>query len=108
MAIFSEPERENDADNPVNFIISAGMPNAIWERFEKRFNVRILECYGAIEGGLAVKPIGLGPLGSFGKPPPNLQMKVVDENDNECPVGIPGELVSRPKQGQVPIVEYFL
>ncbi len=107
MAIYSEPERDNDRDNPVNFVISAGMPVKIWEKFEQRFDLRILECYGAIEGGLAIKPIGVGPVGSFGKPPPGTEMKIVDENDNECPPGVPGELISRPSQGEQPKVEYF-
>jgi len=107
MAIYSEPEQENDGDNPVNFVVSAGMPIGIWKNFEERFNVKILECYGAIEGGLAVNPIGVGPIGSFGKPPPGSEMRIVDENDNESPVGVMGELVSRPSTGNQPEVEYF-
>jgi crotonobetaine/carnitine-CoA ligase len=83
------------------------MPIGIWEQFEARFKVAILECYGAIEGGLAIKPIGLGPIGSFGKPPPNSEMRVVDGDDNECAPGVLGELVSRPMQGDQPEVEYF-
>ncbi|MBT4162812.1 MAG: AMP-binding protein [Gammaproteobacteria bacterium] len=107
MAIYSEPERDNDADNPVRFVISAGMPIGIWERFEKRFNIDILEAYGAIEGGMAIKPIGVGPVGSFGKQLPNSEMRIVDDDDNECPPGVLGELVSRPLQGDQPPVEYF-
>ena len=107
MAIYSEPERENDSYNPVRFVISAGMPIGIWERFEQRFNVDILEAYGAIEGGIAIKPVGVGPVGSFGRPLPNSEMRIVDDNDNECPSGVMGELVSRPLQGEQPPVEYF-
>ena len=107
MAVYSEPERDDDADNPVSFVVSAGMPIGIWEQFEARFNINILECYGAIEGGLAIKPIGVGPIGSFGKPPPNSAMRIVDEKDNECAPGLLGELVSRPVQGDQPEVEYF-
>jgi len=106
-AIYSEPAKPNDGDNPVRFVISAGMPAGIWEAFEKRFNVKVLECYGAIEGGLAIKPIGVGPIGSFGKPPPNLEMKIVDDDGNECPPGAVGELISRPATGEKVSVEYF-
>ena len=105
-AIYSEPERDDDADNPVKFVLSAGMPRAIWERFEQRFSVKILEAYGAIEGGMAFKPIGQGPIGSFGKPPPNLEMKIVDEEGNECLPGQMGELISRPASGDA-AVNYF-
>jgi crotonobetaine/carnitine-CoA ligase len=106
-AIYSEPERPDDRDNPVRFVVSAGMPQAIWQRFEQRFGLQVLECYGAIEGGMAIKPLGLGPLGSFGKPPPGLEMLVVDENDLSCPPGVMGELVSRPEGGAEARVEYF-
>ena len=60
-AIYSEPEKPDDGDNPVRLVTSAGMPAAIWESFEKRFQVDIFEWYGAIEGGLAFKPVGQGP-----------------------------------------------
>jgi crotonobetaine/carnitine-CoA ligase len=106
-AIYSEPARENDADNPVRMVVSAGMPAAIWESFERRFSVSVFEWYGAIEGGLAFKPIGEGPIGSFGKPVPSLEMKIVDERGEECPPGVVGEIVSRPATGEDATVEYF-
>jgi crotonobetaine/carnitine-CoA ligase len=104
-AIYSEPRRPDDADNPVRFVTSAGMPAGIWEAFEKRFNVRILEWYAAVEGGMAIKPIGEGPIGSFGKPVA-VEMKILDENDRECPPGVLGEICSRPIGGK-PSVEYY-
>lgn len=106
-AIYSEPEKENDADNPVRRVISSGMPAAIWSDFERRFDIQLIEAYGAIEGGLAFKPIGEGPIGSFGKPPPNLEMKIVSPDGEECRPGEMGELISRPLQGEAPSVEYF-
>jgi crotonobetaine/carnitine-CoA ligase len=106
-AIYSEPVKPNDADNPVRFVLSSGMPAAIWENFEKRFDVKILEAYGAIEGGMAFKPIGVGPIGSFGKPPANLEIKIVDEAGRECPPNVQGELISRATTGEASIVTYF-
>ncbi len=107
MGIYSEPERPDDADNPVKVVLSAGTPKAIWEAFEKRFNVRIHEWYGAVEGGFAHKPVGVGPIGSFGKPPEGLiEMKVVREDDTECEPYEVGELVSR-TVGQEVEVEYL-
>ncbi|HOB87002.1 MAG TPA: AMP-binding protein [Bacillota bacterium] len=99
-AIYNEPEKPDDADNPVQVVISAGTPRAIWESFEKRFNVQILEWYGSVEGGFAYKPIGKGPIGSFGKGLPGvMELKVVDENDNEVPPGVTGELICRMIKG---------
>lgn len=106
-SIYSEPSRPDDADNPVRFVTSAGMPAAIWEPFERRFDVKILEWYAAIEGGMAIKPIGEGPIGSFGRPLPGLEMKVLDDDDHECQPGTVGELCSRPTDGPADPVEYF-
>lgn len=95
-AIYAEPPRPDDADNPVRTVVSAGTPPAIWEVFERRFGVQILEWYAAVEGGFAYKPPGQGPVGSFGRPIEGLmEMRIVDENDQECPPGVVGELVSR-------------
>lgn len=104
-AVYSEPPKPDDADNPVRFVVSAGMPAAIWEDFERRFAVDVLEWYGAVEGGLALKPIGQGPVGSFGRPIPGLEMKVLDDADVECPPGVVGEVCSRPAGGSAE-VEY--
>jgi len=102
--IYNEPERKDDADNPVRVVLSAGTPPSLWERFEKRFNVKVLEWYGSVEGGFAYKPIGEGPIGSFGKPVPGvMEMKVVDENDSEVPVGQTGELISRQLRGETKV-----
>lgn len=104
-AIYSEPNRADDADNPVRLVVSAGMPPAIWEPFEARFAVHVFEWYAAVEGGLACKPIGEGPIGSFGKPL-GLDMKILDAEDRECLPGVIGEICSRPLDGSPPEVEY--
>jgi crotonobetaine/carnitine-CoA ligase len=105
-AIYAEPPRPDDADNPVRFVVSAGMPRALWADFERRFGVDVLEWYGAIDGGVAFKPIGTGLMGSFGKPIPGMEMQVVDEQDRECAPGVTGELVCRNVGGPTQI-EYL-
>jgi crotonobetaine/carnitine-CoA ligase len=102
--IFNEPPRDNDRDNPVKTVISAGTPVAIWEEFESRFDLKILEWYGAVEGGFAYKPPGKGPVGSFGKPLPGMmEFKVVDDADNEVPHGEHGELIVRMTKGETKV-----
>ena len=99
--IYNEPEKTDDADNPVRMVISAGTPPSLWDPFEKRYDVQILEWYGSVEGGFAYKPVGEGPIGSFGKPVPGvMEMKVVNENDNAEPVGETGELICRLLRGE--------
>jgi crotonobetaine/carnitine-CoA ligase len=106
-AIYSEPAREDDSDNPVRLVVSGGMPAAIWEPFERRFGVKIFEFYGASDGGgMAYNAPGTGPVGSFGKPMRGLDMRVLDDDGNECPPGVVGEICCRPEVGDAS-VEYF-
>ena len=106
-AIYSEPLKDNDNDNPVRFVLSAGMPAAIWDNFAKRFDLEIYEFYGAAEGGLTLNPPGSGPVGSIGKPPPSMIGHVVDEDDKECAPGEPGEIIFQNEDGSCPPVSYF-
>lgn len=106
-AIYSEPPRPDDADNPVRHVISAGMPGPIWWEFSERFGVAILEFYAAVEGGMTINPIGEGPIGSCGRVVPGLEARVVDPDGNDIPPGSPGEIWFRPADGSAPVVEYF-
>ena len=107
MGIYSEPPRTDDGDNPVRVVLSAGTPGVIWKAFEERFNVMIHEWYGAVEGGFAHKPPGVGPIGSFGKPIEGLmEMQVLRENGDPCAPHETGELVFR-MAGEKPEVQYL-
>lgn len=106
-AVYAEPVRPDDADNPVRFVVSAGMPAAIWEAFGRRFGVQILEFYGAAEGGLCFNHPGVGPVGSIGKPAPNLKHRVIDELGHNVPRGTQGELLFRHASDAPFVVEYF-
>lgn len=104
--LYAEPPRADDADNPVRFVVSAGMPAAIWEKFERRFGVRVSEFYGSAEGGLAIKPIGQGPVGSIGRIAPHLVHRIVDDAGDDVVRGTPGELWLRPADRSPYRVEY--
>jgi crotonobetaine/carnitine-CoA ligase len=106
-AIYAEPPRDNDADNPVRQVLSAGMPTAIWVDFRKRFDVEVFEFYGAAEGGLCFNPTGVGPVGSCGKAPPNLELAVLDEDGKPCATGQAGEVCFRNADGSCPDLTYF-
>lgn len=76
----------------------ASLPITVLEGFEKKFNVEILEGYGMSEGSPVVsfnqKDKGRKP-GSVGTPVWGVEIKCVDENDVEVPVGEKGELIYR-------------
>jgi crotonobetaine/carnitine-CoA ligase len=78
------------------------MPREIWRPFEERFAVRVLEWYASPEGAFAYNPVGVGPVGSFGRPPAGLlEMEVVDGDGEALPPGRVGELTVRRPGGWV-------
>ncbi len=76
----------------------AALPVNVLEEFEKKFEVPILEGYGMSEGSPVVtfnqKSVGKK-AGSVGTPVWGVEVKIVDENDNELPIGEKGELIYR-------------
>lgn len=106
-AIYSEPPKDNDKDNPVRYVLSAGMPAAIWDDFRERFDVGIYEFYGCAEGGLTLNAPGLGPVGSIGKAPPTMICEILNDSDEECGPGEPGELCFRNADNSLVEVEYY-
>ena len=77
---------------------SAPLPVAILEGFEQKFGCRILEGYGLSEGSAALTGHSLEMerrAGSVGKPLPDVEVLVADENDQPVPVGELGEVLAR-------------
>jgi crotonobetaine/carnitine-CoA ligase len=105
--IFAMPPTDGDADNPLRMVISAGMPLAIWSDFSRRFGVEITEFYGSAEGGSTVNRCSEGPMGSCGRPARGLEMAILDDQDQPCPPGVPGEIVFRNLDGSPMTVTYF-
>ncbi|WP_336361189.1 class I adenylate-forming enzyme family protein [Haladaptatus sp. ZSTT2] len=90
------PPADDDADNPVEYVFSAGTPKDLFEPFEARFDIQIVEGYSLTEDPLLM----LNPtdkdkrrVGSIGLPPAEKRVKVVDDDGNEVPRGEKGELI---------------
>jgi len=76
----------------------AALPVAVLKAFEERFNVPILEGYGMSEGSPIVTFNHMGQVakaGSVGTPVWGVEVKLVDDNDQEVAVGERGELIYR-------------
>jgi crotonobetaine/carnitine-CoA ligase len=100
-AVYSAPSSEDDRAHRVRLVVSCGMPARIWRAFEERYGVSVVEWYGTMEGAFACNPAGVGPVGSFGRPPAGVvEMDVVDRDGNPVPARTLGELVARPAGGQ--------
>lgn len=104
--LMKQPLREDDADNPVHTVFSAACPASVWEAFEKRFNVNIIEGYAAVDGGgFAVMNFGTSPKGSIGKP--TNPFRLIDDDGNDVPVGTSGELIFKVDDINARKVEYY-
>jgi len=104
--LMKQPERADDADNPVRLVISAACPASLWEPFEKRFGVKIWEAYGAVDGGGLIFNFGNAPVGSVGKPVGVAEWKLVDDDGSDVPQGQIGEFITGVPEGSRG-VEYY-
>lgn len=84
----------------LRFCISGGAPLAVEVQrgFEEKFNCPLVEGYGLSEASpvVSLNPLyGLRKPGSVGLPLPGVEVKIVDEDDREVPLGEVGELAVR-------------
>jgi len=96
--VYSAPEQDDDADNPVRTVVCGPMIPEI-EDFEKRFGVNVLTCYGQTETGIALATgWDHGPWDNCGRPRldyPWTEVRVVNELDEPVGPDTVGELVVR-------------
>ncbi len=103
----AEP-RPEDADNPLRLMVGAGCPPDLFEAFEQRFGVVLVEGYGMSELGLpVVNSMHDRRKGTIGRAVPGYRVKVVDDQDLEVPDGTPGELIVRPQEPFTMMLEYY-
>ena len=108
MMMFKQPERPDDADNPVRIAFGAPCPVEIWEPFEERFGVRLVEVFGMTEAPMACENrLDDRRIGSAGKESMTYEVRVVDEGDAPCAPDEPGEIVVRPKHPWALFTEYY-
>ncbi|MFP5109460.1 ATP-dependent acyl-CoA ligase [Neobacillus sp. C211] len=93
----SLPHSPLENGHKARLCLGAGISYKFHEAFENRFGLQTIEVFGMTETGLNMAtPIRgerkLG-TGSMGKVLPGIQAKIVDEFDQEVPIGTAGELV---------------
>jgi crotonobetaine/carnitine-CoA ligase len=98
--LLSRPPDPSDLETTIRTIYAVPDPADIHEELERRFKCTITTVYGSTEAGL---PIVRGAAdeyrpGSCGRASPYYEVAIVDEYDNELPVGLAGEVVVRPKR----------
>ncbi len=107
--LYSRPARPDDADNPVTHALGGAAPKEIWEAFEKRFGLRILETYGQSEWmGIWVRhPESWNRVGAAGKAPPRAEIRIVDETDQILPPNTPGQIIMKPASPGLMMSGYY-
>ncbi|MBL6951317.1 MAG: AMP-binding protein [Alphaproteobacteria bacterium] len=96
-ALMEEPWFDRELFKNVRFCGSGGAAQhtEVARRWEKMTGIEIYQGYGMTEccGVMSLNPVGDNRLGSVGIPVPGLDVRIVDDNDVEQPIGSPGELL---------------
>ncbi|MGG7566833.1 AMP-binding protein [Rhodovulum sp. DZ06] len=97
MASFLEkrPARADDADSPLRLALMVPLP-ADAESFATRFGVDVRTIFNMTEVSTPiVSEANPSVRGACGKPRDGVEVRLVDENDCEVPVGVMGEMIVR-------------
>jgi crotonobetaine/carnitine-CoA ligase len=106
--LLKNPHRDDDADNPVRLMVGAAAPPDEWNAFQQRFNTKLLEVYGMTECYCCLaSPYDAPRAGSCGKPITGWDVRIVDDDDTECPPGTTGEFIARSNKMWVGTSGYY-
>jgi crotonobetaine/carnitine-CoA ligase len=97
--LYKQPDRPTDRQHTVRTALTAGTTKAVWNEFERRFGLTIIELYGMTECGCTtlMNPPDAIRVGSIGTPLGFVEAQVVDDHDRPLPPDTRGELVVRPR-----------
>ncbi|WP_211908886.1 AMP-binding protein [Tardiphaga alba] len=96
--LLNMPPSAEERDHSVRFGIGAGAEPQLHALFEKRFNLPLIEIWGMTEmvrvllDHEAPRQVGTR---AFGRPAAGVEVRVIDEHDNDVARGSPGEMVIR-------------
>jgi crotonobetaine/carnitine-CoA ligase len=106
--LLKQPPRDDDADNPVRLMVGAAAPADEWHEFQRRFNTKLLEVYGMTECYCCLaSPYDAPRAGSCGQAITGWDVRIVDEDDNDCPPDVPGEFIARSNKMWVGTTGYY-
>jgi crotonobetaine/carnitine-CoA ligase len=107
--LFKQPERADDAQNPVRLTVGGAAPAELWRSFEQRFDLSILEIYGLTE--TATFCLGSPPddirVGKLGLPVSWSEVRVERSDGTEAPPGEAGEITIRSRRPHTLFLGYY-
>jgi crotonobetaine/carnitine-CoA ligase len=108
--LLSEPERADDARNPLRFVFTVPITEQAGQ-FGQRFQVQMKTGYGSTETGTIVlgryNPLKPSSCGKLRTGYPGFNIRIIDEQGCDVPVGDPGELLVRAADPSGMFKEYF-
>ena len=109
--LMNAPESEADRNHTVRFGFGAGSPRELHAPFEHRFGFPLIEAWAMTEtgsGGAIIANVEPRKVGTscFGRPSPDMEIRIVDDAGNEVPASVPGELLVR-RAGTNPRYGFF-
>ena len=107
--LLKQPQRPDDADNPLRLTTGSSAPAEQFREFERRFGVQIVEIYGLTESAgvaLANRPDAVHP-GTCGVPLSWSQVQIQRPDGTEAGVDEPGEFVIRTDQPNTMFLGYY-
>src|SRR5207248_2613342 len=92
----SQPPSPDDNDHTLKKLIMIPLIGDL-DAFKARFNCKVTTLFNMTEVSVPIAADGfnLANVSSAGRPRPGVQARLVDEHDEEVPVGTPGELILR-------------
>ena len=106
--LMKQPEGPDDTDNTVRVVIGAAAPRDQVLEFENRFGARDPRRVRPDRNRADhLQPFDQRRAGSMGVPVPWYEVRVLDENDIEVPVGEAGEICIRPARPNVMMAGYW-
>jgi carnitine-CoA ligase len=109
--ILAQPEHPLDAKNNMwRCPYAIAISDDEWDTFEKRFNTMLIDLYGLTEtyAPCTIMPIwGEHRRGSVGWPNYGMEIKIVDNQRKELPVGEVGEIAIKGEPGISLLMEYY-
>jgi crotonobetaine/carnitine-CoA ligase len=107
--LLKQPERADDAANPVRLTVGSSAPRDRWRAFERRFGIQIVEIYGLTEtAGVALaSPPDDVRVGKCGVPVSWSDVQIQRDDGVEADPDEPGEFVIRSRRPNVMFFGYY-
>jgi carnitine-CoA ligase len=107
--LLKQPERPDDAANPIRLTAGSSAPAEQWTEFERRFGIQIVEIYGLTESAgvcLASPPDDVR-VGRCGVPVSWAEVQIQRADGSEAAADEPGEFVIRSKRPNTMFQGYY-